>query len=88
MKAFYGSASYLWLILAITCIMDQHGDYSLLWISLFVGAYAIIGKSVIFMVKLMWDMEHDPARRQEMMDAYMSYIMDKQELRRYIKYGK
>ena len=88
MKAFYGSASYLWLVLATFCTMDQHDPFGLVWITLFVGAYAIIGRGVIFASKLMWDMEHDPAVRHKMMNAYLLLILEQEYLNRYVKYGK
>lgn len=88
MKAFYGSASYLWLILAVICTMEQHSQWGLLWISLFVGAYVVVGKGILFMANLVWDMEHDPAVRQQMMDTYLVYIMEQETLRKHLKYGR
>ena len=84
MNIFYGSASYLWLMLAVFCTVEQHGDWGLLWISLFVGAYVIVGKAVIFMVKLMWDMEHNPAKFNQIMNYYLAYMLEEQNVRTYL----
>ena len=88
MKAFYGSASYLWLILTICCMMGG-SSWESLWISAVVGAYVIIGKAIIFMVKLMWEMEHDPAVFHNVMNHYLAFIiMEQSDIRTHIKYGK